>query len=581
MDRGGDPDMENKKRRSLYSYMTRGIAPRIMTVIMVIFMPACLMAIITAVIVMNRSAGQIMDSLQRELNLNMNTMEMHMQSVEGEMDDFVSAYISELGGKNVKSPVILDYDMLSKLEKILNKTTLPGYAYLYNVKSGSVYIKYQLLNYTVSKQERWKSNIRQVAENTENSDFTLIPIDTEDYIARTYSYQNYRVGFLFNLPACISRQLSDIYEDGRMYYLGNAVTELGSDGAVNRVDDTWESLNKSSMSTKSIMWSSQELELKVCMRFHNFLAVRMLPYGNWILLGVSLLCLLLIPFLWRILKIEIIRPLGQLVYGMEELGKNDLAYRIDDHTIRNSEEIQFLFDSFDKMAAEIQLSKDKDMKMLRAELDNLRLQVNPHMILNSLNMIYSLAQTKNYTCIQDYTLYLVDYFRYVLRKNDDFVPVKQELEFIQSYIEIQKIRFPNAFSWVYSIDEECLNALIPPLLIENFIENSMKYALIPGQSIEILLNVRLDKESNTLIISVCDTGRGIREDILERLREGKIYVDKNGNKHIGIWNCMRRIEVFYGAKSDLSIVSTRDEGTQIFLKIPYLEVEANETADRG
>lgn len=89
--------MENKKRRSLYSYMTRGIAPRIMTAIMVIFMPACLMAIITAVIVMNRSAGQIMDSLQRELNLNMNTMEMHMQSVEGEMDDFVSAYISELG----------------------------------------------------------------------------------------------------------------------------------------------------------------------------------------------------------------------------------------------------------------------------------------------------------------------------------------------------------------------------------------------------------------------------------------------------------------------------------------------------
>ena len=70
------------------------------------------------------------------------------------------------------------------------------------------------------------------------------------------------------------------------------------------------------------------------------------------------------------------------------------------------------------MAEEVQASYDKDIKMLEAEMENLRLQVNPHMLLNSYNMIYALAQSKNYEVIQDYTLCLVDYFRYVLRRGE-------------------------------------------------------------------------------------------------------------------------------------------------------------------
>lgn len=229
------------------------------------------------------------------------------------------------------------------------------------------------------------------------------------------------------------------------------------------------------------------------------------------------------------------------------------------------------------MATEIQCSKEKDIKMMKTELDNLRLQVNPHMLLNSFNMIYSLAQSQNYSCIQEYSLHLVDYFRYVLRKNNDFVSIQQELDFIQHYIEIQKIRYPKAFTCVYQIDESCLKAQIPPLLIENFIENSMKHALIPGKMIEVLLNIRREREE--VFISVCDTGRGIRPEVLTEIKKKKPYIDKNGNKHIGIWNCMRRVELFYEKKANLSIVSTKDEGTQIFLTIPYREEEKNETAN--
>lgn len=122
--------------------------------------------------------------------------------------------------------------------------------------------------------------------------------------------------------------------------------------------------------------------------------------------------------------------------------------------------------------------------MYQTQLDNLRLQVNPHMLLNSFNMIYSLAQSRNFQCIQEYSLLLVEYFRYALKETDHFVTLDREMDFVENYISIQKIRFPGAFTSVHNIQEECMQALVPPLLIENFVENAMKYALIPGKTVE-------------------------------------------------------------------------------------------------
>lgn len=76
---------------------------------------------------------------------------------------------------------------------------------------------------------------------------------------------------------------------------------------------------------------------------------------------------------------------------------------------------------------------------------------------------------------------------------------------------------------------------MPPLLVENFVENAMKYALSSGRMIEVLINIR--REEDRLCVSVCDTGRGIKEEILECLKKGEIYVDKMGQQHIGVWNC--------------------------------------------
>ena len=213
----------------------------------------------------------------------------------------------------------------------------------------------------------------------------------------------------------------------------------------------------------------------------------------------------------------------------------------------------------------------KDLLLYQTQLNNLKLQVNPHMLLNSFTMIYSMAETRKYEVIQKFALHLTSYFRYCLRTDESLVTVCKEMKFVEDYIEIQKIRFPGEISSVYMVAEDAENAMIPQLLIQNFVENSAKYARIPEKTIEILIHVR--KDENRLLLSISDTGKGITEEVLTALNRKDVYLDENGEKHIGIWNCRRRMKAFYGNDYEIKIVSKPDAGTQVWIDLPFIQGE--------
>lgn len=551
--------------------MTEGLAPRILTVILIVFLPMCAATFFAVQMVLKEASDQITQSRRRELTIAMDNMQEHITGIDSGMDDFVSDYVSELN-THMNNYDIVPYQMLDSLEGILSRTGLAGYVYLYDIKNDRVYLKYQMLQEPVRELEEKKRLLCEYAGQQESGVYTVVEVGGSDCIFKTFSYANYRIGFLFELPSNILSQLLINPQGYELYYTGSgAPRRLYGDGSTELLQQDWEALTHNSIRYVNYVWQSEVLGLSVAVQESSSRTRELIPLGHWVFAVLLAGGLLLFPFLWYMLRLEVLRPLEKLWGGMRRLAEGDSSYRIDDHTKRNSAQMQFLFDNFDTMAEEIEKSREKELRMVKAELDNLRLQVNPHMLLNSYNMIYSLAQTKNYACIQDYTMYLVEYFRYVLRKKDDFVSVGAELAFIKNYIEIQKIRFPDAFTCVYQVEGECLDAVIPPFLIENFVENSMKYALIPGKRIEILLNIR--REEEMLLISICDTGKGIRPEVLAALKRGEPYVDKHGNRHIGITNCMRRVEVFYDRKAQLGIVSARGEGTQVFLRVPYRRME--------
>ena len=318
------------------------------------------------------------------------------------------------------------------------------------------------------------------------------------------------------------------------------------------------------------LWEKEDQPFQVLVTFPYDFSLRNVPIWYWMALVISALTLISCPLLYFRLKSDILSPMETLRSAQTALSA-DRNYRIPPQPESVSDDYRRLFDGFNDMAEVAETAHEKELRLLETEMDNLRLQVNPHMLLNSYNMIYALAQSKNYATIQDYTLCLTDYFRYVLRRGQQQVTVRQELDFVENFIHIQKIRFPGRFNYIYQAEEDCLDALIPPLLIENFVENAIKYALKPDEPIEIVVSLHIETDESgekTLHISVMDTGSGIQPEVLESLKAHEPYIDKAGHKHIGIWNCFRRIELFYGEKGDVRFSSAEGAGTQAYMVIP-------------
>ena len=362
-------------------------------------------------------------------------------------------------------------------------------------------------------------------------------------------------------------------KDGKQAFL------VHSDGAWEVSDQPFDELLKAKY---QYYWHKEGQPFQVLVTFPYNFALRNIPTWFWIAILISLMTMIACPLLYIRLRHDILNPMRTMSLAIDTF-REDRDYRIPPQSIAVSNDFLRLFDEFNAMAAEVKSSYEKDIRLLETEMDNLRLQVNPHMLLNSYNMIYALAESKNYATIQDYTLCLVEYFRYVLRKGQQQVTLRQELEFVDNFIRIQRIRFPGRFSYIYKAGDDCLDARIPPLLIENFVENSIKYALNPQEPIEIIVSVYRETDSigkEKLHIAITDTGSGIRPEVLKKLEAHEPYVDAAGQKHIGIWNCIRRIELFYGEEGSVHFSSGEGKGTQVYLTIPCL-TDRNEKEGNG
>lgn len=540
---------------------------RLLTAMLVCVLPIALVSCVLFGLVWVRTEQEIRSADQARLNDAMSYWERDCRTVEWAMDYFVSINMEELNYDHLSWSDVTRYQMFSQLVTILPEAEHNGLVALHDTNGDQTLT--QVLDpgmdaAEIDRMARAFSGIIDSGEELLND--TWLEIGEKHYLLRRFDYRNGSVFFALDVEASLRERLADFLAEGLDIYVadGRQILKLADTGP-RETDMTWEECTAASWGRSALSWSSQQMSVAVCVADeHGGLAA--LPWECWVLLLAVLLCLGVASYLPHLIRLEVLDPAKKLGNAMHQIQANHLDYRLEDTYYRNSDDVQYLFDSFDKMAQEVEASREKDQKMYQAEMDNLRLQVNPHMLLNSLNTIYSLAQMQKYEAIQEYSLHLVDYFRYALRRNDNLVTVEQELDFIGTYVEIQRIRYPGAFTFAASVEAGCREARVPPLLIQNFVENAVKYAVKPGKVTEIVLEIH--KNGERMEILVRDTGPGMRPEVLECLRSGEAYVDAMGHKHIGIWNCRRRIEVFYNEQPRLNIVSGQD-GTAVVLDIPY------------
>jgi len=207
---------------------------------------------------------------------------------------------------------------------------------------------------------------------------------------------------------------------------------------------------------------------------------------------------------------------------------------------------------------ELKLEEQKRL-LLEARLDALQRQINPHFLFNTLNSIASLVRSKP-ELAREMTVKLANILRALLKDHDTYVPLREELSFTDDYLDIEVVRFgADKLRVEKEIDPRTLEVLVPSILLQPLIENSIKHGLEPRiRGGTVTLRSRLNGDRVT--IEVADDGVGMGNRQPSGLRRS--------GAGIGMKNVQERLDVLFGNSASFSMVSNPGRGTLVTIEIP-------------
>lgn len=212
---------------------------------------------------------------------------------------------------------------------------------------------------------------------------------------------------------------------------------------------------------------------------------------------------------------------------------------------------------------------EEQLEKKKVELDYAQLQIRPHFYINCLNVIYSLAQMGDMEQIQKISLHVSKYLRYIFNKSMEPVTVAEELQFVKNYLQV--IDNVNGVDCKLEIEvEEGLEQFpVPPLMIQTFVENSVKH----GMNIEELFSVSIAVTGQGSGMEACvrivieDSGRGIPAELREQWNRG-IFETEDESQHVGVRNTAKRMKMLYGEKARLQFEEAADGGSRVIMYFP-------------
>lgn len=296
-----------------------------------------------------------------------------------------------------------------------------------------------------------------------------------------------------------------------------------------------------------------------------------LPLLRRISYAIALAGLILMPLIIVIIQHLVLKPLGDINSALGNL-RAEPQTRLPERA--SSSDFENVNRSFNQMAdkiVELRIDNyEREIQRQKVELRNLQLQIKPHFLFNSLNLMYNLVQMGEYQSVQQMLLYFSDYFRYINVGDRDFSLLADELELIRKYVGVAKIRYPGIVDAEYDVSDEALEAELPQLMAHNFVENIVKHGL--DLSRENHIQMRAWLEDGDLLIEIEDDGIGMPSEQADSINHG-IFEYRDGKRHLGLKNSFRRIRYYYGQKGQLHIESEEGKGTKVTLRFPAHPME--------
>lgn len=360
----------------------------------------------------------------------------------------------------------------------------------------------------------------------------------------------------FNGQEClllIAGGMDGIYS-GAFVSLQDESEHIKSDNQIVFLSEDTAAEYSGSLSSNMILVScaSETSDLVLAEVFSRDAILSTLPFMQKYTLLVTTFLILMIVLLIVLLQHIATKPLLLLAATMFRIRQGDIEYRAPKKHL--STEISIVYNTFNSMMEDIRNLKidiyEEQLKNQKVQLSNLQMQIKPHFLINSLNSVYNLIETRQYPIALKMIQHAIAYFRYMIQADENLIPLQVEIDHVRAYLEIQSIRYHNRCTCSIQIDPMISDMLIPPVLIQNCVENSLKYAFSMTEPLNISITVSSFEQDYFPYgkISISDTGAGYPPDQLDGLNAGEA-IQKEDGAHIGIQNTIARLKLLFGEKA--------------------------------
>lgn len=270
---------------------------------------------------------------------------------------------------------------------------------------------------------------------------------------------------------------------------------------------------------------------------------------------------------------NIIEPIHNTVEGMQKVEEGSLEVHIEP---AGQAELRTMIHSFNRMTRRLKrLMEDNEEQQKRkheAEIRALQSQINPHFLVNALSSIKFIAQVSKFDSIAKMAEALIKILSCSFRSSTGFYLLKEELDVLDSFIYLMKIRYSDGFDIRYEVEEDCLDCLVPRLILQPVVENSIVHGFdeMVEEIGQIVVSARV--ENGFLLITIKDNGKGVTKEEMDAILSGNEVGDKD-HLSVGVSNVNGRLVLNYGKDCELKMESETGAYTRTILRLPVRRKE--------
>ena len=264
------------------------------------------------------------------------------------------------------------------------------------------------------------------------------------------------------------------------------------------------------------------------------------------------------------MSISLSRPIMRMNDAMHKVQEGDLKTRIP---VDRQDELGQMSENFNIMVKKLDVYMQEQVriqqKLNESQIAMMQAQMNPHFLYNTLDTMKWLAKANHVPEIATMSTGLARILRTSISKKQ-FIYLKEEIELVTSYAQIQKIRYNDRFQFQMIMPQELAECIVPKLVIQPIVENALIHGLEECDYGYIEVQI-YQSNCDSICIEVKDNGCGIREDVMENINQ-KSWEKLSG--HIGLFNIDTIIRLHYGEQYGLQVRKNQEQGTLVTIRLP-------------